>query len=398
MKPSILFVDDEPNVLHAYRRMLREYGSEWEIQLVGCPLEACQELEERSFDIVVSDIRMPHMTGLELLQRIKSDPRSSDAEVIIVTGEADRRLKSQALNLGATDLLNKPVNQDDLLARLHSAVRIRNYANQLKQKNEELEQRVRERTAALNASRVDILWRLGKAAEFRDEETGNHVIRVGSYSRVIAETMGLDHEFCETLFLAAPLHDIGKIGIPDAVLLKPGKLTDDEWVLMRTHCEIGVAILSHDSKFMNVVARYTDLPEHVEPISNPVIEMATVIAQSHHEKWNGTGYPRGLVGEEIPLAGRIVAIADVYDALRARRPYKQPFSIEKSLDILSHDAGTHFDPAVVEAFFQGFDAISSIESEFSDQSQNSLETPAEHVSIPTIVHAETNSSSTLVVG
>lgn len=369
MASRILFVDDERNVLNAYQRMLRSRKSEWQMEFVDCPIKAWQMLQEQPFDVVVSDIRMPGMTGLQLLDRITTDQRTDILQVIIVTGESDQQLKSLALNQGAADLLNKPILQEDLIARLKSVIRIREYADRLKQQNEQLETRVRERTAALNASRIDTLWRLGKAAEYRDEETGNHVIRVGSYSRVIAEAMGLDDEFCDTLFLAAPLHDIGKIGIPDSVLLKPGKLTAEEWEMMRRHCEIGVAILSNECKFMDAVSRYaSDVLEDSKgaKIDNPVIELATIIAETHHEKWNGSGYPNALVGAEIPLPGRIVAIADVYDALRSERPYKQPFSVEKSLDILSEEAGAHFDPDVVEAFFAAFDQIREIEQEFRD--------------------------------
>ena len=365
--PRILFVDDESNVLSSYRRMLRSHRAMWEMEYELSPLNALQRIQEQSFDVVVTDVRMPEMTGIELLDKIKKNPATEDVQVLIVTGEADRGLKVTALNRDAADLLNKPVNSADLIARIRSAVRVKEFADRLKQQNEQLEQRVRERTAELNASRIDILWRLGKAAEFRDEETGNHVVRVGCYSRIIAKALGLDDDVCENLFLAAPLHDIGKIGVSDIILLKPGKLTDDEWEQMRRHCEIGVAILSDESKFGHVASEHLGLlPKTDVQVNNPVIYLAIEIAGSHHEKWNGTGYPNGLVGEEIPLSGRIVAIADVYDALRSERPYKKPFSVEKSLEIISEDAGVHFDPAVVKAFFDSIEQICEIESQLSD--------------------------------
>ena len=378
--PRILFVDDEPNVLSSYQRMLRSHRAMWEMEYVSSPLEAWQRIQDECFDVVVSDVRMPGMTGIELLDRIKKNPATQDIQVLVVTGEADRDLKVTALNQDAADLLNKPVNSADLVARIRSAVRTKEFADRLKRQNEELEQRVLERTAELNASRIDILWRLGKAAEFRDEETGNHVVRVGCYSRIVAKTLGLDDDVCESLFLAAPLHDMGKIGVSDTILLKPGKLTDDEWKQMRRHCEIGVAILSDESKFGHVASELLGLlPKVNVQANNPVIDLAIEIAGSHHEKWNGTGYPNGLVGEEIPLSGRIVAIADVYDALRSERPYKKPFSVEKSLDIISEDAGVHFDPAVVKAFFDSIEQICEIEAQLSDQP---VEDSAPGVSFP----------------
>ena len=367
-KQSVLFVDDDPNVLQSYKRSLRRQRHDWEMTFDDNPIHAWERMQKEPFDTVVSDVRMPGMNGLEFLTRIKTEPTLSDIPVVIVTGESDSKLKRQALDLDAADLLNKPVDTYDLIARLKSVLRTKEYSDKLKESNELLERRVRVRTAELNASRIDILWRLGKASEFRDEETGNHVVRVGCYSRVVALALGLDSDYCDNLFLAAPLHDIGKIGIGDDVLLKPGRLTDDEWVTMRRHCEFGVSILTDPGNFMNIASRFFSSQGIVELIgtSNPVLELAAEIAATHHEKWDGSGYPARLAGEEIPLSGRIVAIADVYDALRSERPYKQPFSVEKSLAILRESSGSHFDPQVVEAFINNFEEIQSIENEFGD--------------------------------
>lgn len=368
-KQRILFVDDDVNVLRSYQRSLRGQREVWLMEFETSPRTALQRVKAESFDTVVTDMRMPEMSGLDLLKQIKDDERISDVPVVIVTGEADKELKRNALNLDAADLLNKPVETEDLIARLRSVLRTKRYADELKQSNELLEQRVQERTSELVASQVDILWRLGKAAEYRDEETGNHVIRVGSYSRVVANAMGMDDAFCDTMFLAAPLHDIGKIGVSDTVLLKPGKLNDEEWDAMRRHCEIGVSILTDACKFMHVAAKYA--PQRVvgalsNMSSNPVIVMAAEIAASHHEKWDGSGYPARLSGEDIPLVGRIVAIADVYDALRSNRPYKDAFTVERSLEIIRESRGSHFDPAVVDAFLAAYPQIEAIEREFSD--------------------------------
>ncbi|MCG8651414.1 MAG: response regulator [Pirellulales bacterium] len=374
-RKCILFVDDEPHVLAAFDRSLREFREHWDLEFCASPQEALNRIRNRSFDTVVLDVSMPGMSGLQLLNVIKSDNVTRDLPVVIVTGESDQHLKRKALELDAADLLNKPVDMDELVARLRSTLRLKEYSDELKSRNETLQRYVRERTSELSASRIDIIWRLGKAAEYRDEETGNHVIRVGSYARVVATSLGLAKPFIDDLFLAAPLHDIGKIGIPDSILLKPGKLSDHEWNVMRLHCQIGAAILSDQCKFMKVASgQLRDLPgDCFEQVQNPVIELATTIAATHHEKWNGNGYPNGLAGKDIPIAGRIVAIADVYDALRSVRPYKQPFSIERSIDIIRGDAGTHFDPEVVEAFLDGFDRILAIETEFADSDATELE-------------------------
>ena len=202
IRPRVLFVDDELNVLRSYERSLRAQRQIWEMHFVACPFDAFNRLELEDFDAVVSDIRMPGISGLQLLKNVKANPATKDVPVIIVTGEADRELKRVALDLDATDLLSKPVDHDDLIARIRSALRTKSYADRLKQQNQLLERRVTERTSELIASRIDILWRLGKAAEFRDEETGNHVVRVGGYSHAIARAMGVDKEFAEILFLA----------------------------------------------------------------------------------------------------------------------------------------------------------------------------------------------------
>lgn len=371
----VLFVDDEPNILRSYRRLLFEFENRWDMAFDNCPRAAYRRLQNESFDTIVCDMRMPGMSGLQLLEKIKSHDATKDVPFVIVTGNSDKDLKRRALDLDATDLLNKPVEPNELVSRIKSALRTKEYADRLKRQNDMLEERVRQRTAELAASREDIIWRLGKAAEYRDEETGNHVVRVASFSRVVAREMGLDQEFYDTLYLAAPLHDIGKIGIKDSVLLKPGKLDSVEWEQMQKHCEIGVAILTADSHFHQVVATQIDpnmaaapqdVSQDVRHGENSVMSMAATIAATHHERWDGEGYPHGLSGESIPLASRIVAIADVYDALRSRRPYKEPFSVEKSLAILREGSGSHFDPQVVDAFMNAYNKIACIEAEFED--------------------------------
>lgn len=335
----------------------------------SCPLVAWERIQHDSFDVVVTDVRMPGITGLELLERSKKNRSTEGIAFIVVTGESDQALKRSALDLDAADLLNKPIHRDDLVARLRSVIRAKQFSDEICQHNELLEQRVLERTAELAASRIDTLWKLGKASELRDEETGNHIVRVGGYSRVVAKSMGFDDDLCDTLYLAAPLHDVGKIGVSDTILLKPGKLSDEDWRAMRQHCEIGHKILTDPCDFSAIESKEKNKIESCalwQSEENSVIEMAATIAISHHEKWDGGGYPAGDSGEAIPIEGRIVAIADVYDALRSERPYKNQFSVEQSLDIIKGDSGTHFDPKVVDAFIDNFAEIEALENQLRD--------------------------------
>jgi putative two-component system response regulator len=366
-KSRVLFVDDDRNVLESLRRMLHARRGVWDMHFCQCPRDALATLLASPFDTVVSDLRMPGLTGLELLQRLQETAQTRDVPVIIVTGEADRSLKRKALDLGASDLLNKPVEGDDLVARIRSSLRLKAAQDDLRAYSRELEGRVIRRTAELADSRLDIVWRLGKAAEFRDEQTGDHVVRVGCYSRAVAGALGLGREFTETIFLAAPLHDIGKIGIPDAVLRKRGALSPEEWRVMRTHCAIGASIVSADSKLAGAFRAWAGARPEPAAGANPLLTMASAISLAHHEKWDGSGYPRGLRRDDIPLEGRVVAIADVYDALRSKRPYKPALSWQAALAILQDGVGRHFDPEVYRAFRAAEDEIRAIEVMFADQ-------------------------------
>jgi len=244
------------------------------------------------------------------------------------------------------------------------------HENLLKTANELLADQVRRQDDDLAQSRLSIVCRLGMAAEFRDEDTGNHVIRVGCYSRAVAAELGLPRPFLELLLLAAPLHDIGKIGVPDRVLLKPGPLTDDEWAIMQRHCEIGEHILRDQSKAMVPLLDWyaslsSSMPDGFDN-HDPVLEMAATIALSHHEKWDGGGYPRGLIGEAIPLEARIVAVADVFDALTSNRPYRAARPEAEALSIMASTVGSHFDPRVHAAFVRALPEIRAIRDRFDD--------------------------------
>lgn len=365
----ILFVDDEPAVLDSLRRILRRERNVWDMTFIDDPTAALEQALTSGFDAIVTDMNMPQMTGLQLLSRLRGDRRTEDVPVVMLTGQADRSLKREALDLGATDLLAKPVETEELLARLRNVLRLKACQDELRNQNERLEVRVRRRTKQLEASRLDIIWRLGKAAEFRDEDTGNHILRVGYYSRTIATAMGLERDFIERLFLAAPLHDIGKIGVPDSILLKPGRLTKDEWRVMRQHCTIGASILQQQSNMGRAFAGndFQELEVVDDAVDNPILELAATVALTHHEKWNGDGYPNGLAAEAIPLAGRIVAVSDAFDALTSERTYKPAYSYDKSRSIIKEDAGTHFDPDVFAAFDASFDDMVAIRQELSDE-------------------------------
>lgn len=365
MSRRVLFIDDERPVLNAYARILRHRGCEWDLVLTESATDALQIVHSQSIDVVISDVDMPVMTGLDLLSKLQLDPATRDIPFIVVTGRGETGLKTRALDMGAVDLLLKPVDSNELLARVNSALRLKVCSDELKEQKELLDQQVLERTQELLDSRLEIIWRLAKAAECRDDDTGNHVLRVGTYSRLIADAMGLAPQHCEILQIAATLHDIGKIGVPDAVLRKPGKLDEHEWRTMQQHCEIGWSILAETgpSPLCLTAGVYDWNP--TDRHCNPLLQTAADIALSHHERWDGQGYPHGLAQERIPLEARIVAIADVYDALRSHRPYKSAYTEEHSLSILKRAGGQHFDPDVLLAFLSALDDVREAEYEYS---------------------------------
>lgn len=362
----ILFVDDERNILEAFRRALRTQVHTWTMTFLDSPGEALQYLAEHPVDTIVTDIQMPGIDGFELIRQVREELGLREIPIIVVTGLGDTSLKRRALDLGATDLLSKPVDREDLIARLQSALQLKTQQDELKAYSEGLERLVAERTRELADSRLDILWRLGKAAEYRDEDTGQHILRVSLYCRRLAEGLGLDGESTERIFLTSPLHDVGKIAIPDAILLKRGRLDDDEWMIMRTHCEAGARILCDDSQGMKLYREMQGRAGSSRREALPLLQTAATIALSHHERWDGSGYPRGLSGEAIPLEGRIVALADVYDALSSRRPYKPPVAEADVLAILKAGAGTHFDPNVHATFEELVEAFREIRQTYVD--------------------------------
>lgn len=348
-KQKILFVDDESHFLSSIERMLHPYKSKWDLDFATNVDEAYEKTLNKNYDAIVSDITMPQKSGFDFLRMLQQTQKRSYVPVIILTGNAEAALKSEALRLGATDLLNKPIVREDLVARLQSILRLKHFQDQLAEFNEQLADKVKKRTRDLELSRQDLMWRLAKAAEYRDEETGDHITRVAVNCRTLTIQLGLDSESVERIFLASPLHDVGKIGISDIILFKPGKLTPDERKIMQTHTEIGAAILTEAPQAMHYL--FGEQDELIQTLANePLKQVAANIAISHHEKWDGSGYPKGLKGDEIPLEGQIVAVADVYDALRSTRPYKPLIDVDKVMAIMRSERGKHFSPPVIDAF------------------------------------------------
>ncbi|MCS7306126.1 MAG: response regulator [Thermoguttaceae bacterium] len=365
-KKRILFVDDEPKVLEALRRTLRNFRDQWEMVYINHPEEAWQHLLHQPCDAVVTDIKMPGMTGLELIRRIQAHEKTRDLPVVVLTGLQEPGLKVDALRLGAVDLLTKPVEATQLIARLENVLRLKSQLDQLKRQNQHLVEQVTRQGVELKRAQLRIIYRLGRVAEHRDPETGNHVIRVGAISRAIGHTLGLPQDYLEQLALAAPLHDIGKIAIPDRILFKPGPLTPGEWAVMQRHCVFGERMLREPPENMLPWAAWSNLSLAIFTESDPLLDMAATIALTHHEKWDGTGYPLGLAQEEIPLESRIVAVADVFDALLSHRPYKPPCSEEEALQIMQSKSGTHFDPEAYSAFEKALPEIREIRRQLED--------------------------------
>ena len=375
MTTRVLLIDDERKVLNGLTRTLRDAQPDWEVATATSVDEALSQMHQSNVDVALSDINMPGKDGFALLKLMQSDERTKDIPVIMLTGRGRSDDKRRALELGAVDLLSKPVDSEDLLARFRSALRLKAYQDQLRIQNAELERMVAERTRELAESRMDIIWRLGKAGEHRDEHTGNHVVRVGCYCRVLARSLDLGDDLVEMLFLASPLHDIGKIAVPDSILRKPGRLTPDEWAVMKTHCAIGAEILRDESRAMLVYRSLYGRSQAgaLAHIENPILKLASVIALTHHEWWNGKGYPAGLSEERIPLASRIVALADTYDALRSERPYKRAFSEAETIEIIRSENGSHLDPRVVAAFDRSVRELEAIGAEFAEPCRLPLE-------------------------
>ena len=324
-RPKLLLVDDEPTNLQVLRQILQD---DYRLFFAKDGDKALEMAARERPDLILLDVMMPGMTGYEVCTRLKQDEMTVATPVIFVTALADVDDEARGFEVGAVDYITKPVSPPIVRARVRTHLSL-------------------VRVDELKQTRLQIVQRLGLAAEYKDNETGLHVIRMSHYSRILALAAGFSELAADDLLNAAPMHDVGKIGIPDAILQKNGKLDEAEWVVMRSHAQIGAEIIG----------------EH----PSGLLQMARSIALTHHEKWDGSGYPNGLKGEEIPIAGRIVAIADVFDALTSVRPYKPAWSLEDTLALIQRESGKHFDPHLVELFLGQMSAILEIKARWAER-------------------------------
>ena len=363
----ILIVDDEELNIRVARKYLRSWGFNHVVTSTD-PEEVIGLIGQERPDLVLLDVMMPGISGLDLLKMLRADPATRYIPVIILTAHFEEEVKREALRLGANDFLSKPIDSFELLPRVQNLLELRGHQKWLERTSERLEAEVQRRTASLLAAERHIIQCLARAAEFRDNDTGRHVIRVGKYAALISRALDLGENYANTIEQAAKLHDVGKIGIPDHILLKAGKLDPDEIEMMRNHCELGGHVLVNlPCEATSIYRNHVDMGAAIlRDLDSPLLKMAASIVETHHERWDGTGYPRGLKGEQIPLEGRITAVADVFDALSMRRPYKPAFPIEKCFSILKEGRGTHFDPIVLDAFFSRENEAVTIQLQHTD--------------------------------
>ncbi|MBI3926333.1 MAG: response regulator [Armatimonadetes bacterium] len=343
---KVMIVDDQSSTIQLLERILNRKGFS-RITATDDPTRAVSLFLEEKPDLLLVDLYMPDLDGFALLAALRrADPEAmSHVPILMLTGECTRENKLRALEAGARDFIAKPFDPLELLARVRVNLELSVLHRRVLDQNRLLEERVASRTMELREAHLETVRRLARAAEFRDDVTGAHIVRISRYAVVLAEGLDMPPDFCELLLHASPLHDVGKIAIPDSILLKPGKLDPQEWDRMKTHAAIGARLLSGGR--------------------SPVLRLAEEIALTHHEKWNGEGYPRGLSGEDIPLSGRIVAVCDVFDALTSDRPYKKAWTVEDAAQEIRKGGGAHFDPRLVEAFDACLTRIEPIRDELA---------------------------------
>ena len=341
----MLIVDDESANLKLLERLLNSHGYS-NIDLVSDAREVVAHYQAIRPDLILLDINMPYLDGYQVMEQLQALDDPLLPPIVILTAQHDKSYLLRALSAGARDYVTKPLDANELLMRVRNLLDAQLAHRMMHDQKKVLEELVEARTEELRRTRLQVVQRLGMAAEYRDEETGNHILRMSHISALLARSVGWSSANCELMLHASPMHDIGKIGIPDAILLKPGKFEPHEWEIMKTHSTIGGKLLAGDD---------TDL-----------LRMAQQIALTHHEKWDGSGYPAGLSGEDIPMSGRIAALADVFDALTSVRPYKNAWSIEEAVNMITENSGRHFDPALVSVFLEKLPEILEIRSRFDD--------------------------------
>lgn len=361
-RPRILVVDDEPINVKVLVDLLRP---DYALVVAKDGPQALSRCEGEVLpDLILLDVMMPGMDGLEVCRRLKENPRTQDIPVIFVSAMGQAHDETSGFAAGASDYITKPISLPVVQARVRTQLALRQARNALQDQNQLLEERIRERTLELEQTQDITIRALASLAETRDNETGNHIKRTQYYVRTLAEHLRhhpdfaaeLDDQAIDLLFKSAPLHDIGKVGIPDAILLKPGRLDMEEMEVMKRHAELGQQAL------------FAALSDQATPLSG-FLRYALEISHYHHEKWDGSGYPAGLAGRDIPLSARLMAVADVYDALISRRVYKPPFSHEKAVAMICEGSGTHFDPAIIEAFTALQERFREIAHQYADEDE-----------------------------
>ena len=342
---QVVIIDDNPVNLKLMDSLVRRAGDYTPLvfQNSAAALDWCLA---NIPDLVIVDYMMPPPDGLEFIRRFRQSPVNADIPVLMITADHEKETRYAALDTGANDFLTKPIDNAEFRARMRNMLALRRNQKALVDRADWLAEKVAEATGEILEREREMIMRLSRAAEFRDPETGAHIQRMSNYSRLIAEQLDLSVEQQELILRAAPMHDVGKIAIPDHILLKPGRLDADELAIMQTHAEKGFEIL-RGSK------------------SN-LLDTAALIARTHHEKWDGSGYPHGLKGDDIPLFGRVVAVADVFDALTTERPYKPAWEMERATQFMLAGSGTHFDPACIQAFLERLDDAVVIRDSFQD--------------------------------
>ncbi len=343
---TVLIVDDLFSSRLLLAEIVRQIDGKLNLELFDTPSRALEYARNNRVDIVLTDYKLPEFDGIELVKQLRALPHCVDVPIVVITVVDDRKIRYDALEAGATDFLIKPLDDHETRARCANLLELRRHKIVLSDQARVLQYQVDKSVAEIHERELETLSKLAKAGEFRDKTTGNHLMRMAKHSALIGQHLGLGTETVHVLEVAAPMHDIGKIGIPDSVLLKEGPLTADETQVMREHPRMGYDILKGSpSKYLS---------------------MGAIIALGHHEKFDGSGYPNGLHGEDVPLVARIVAVADVFDALVSERPYKHAWSLDEAIEFLVSQRGKHFDPMCIDAFLSDRSAIETVVREFAD--------------------------------
>jgi len=346
---DVVIVDDQATGLHVLKRLVKRTQPDANLHCFSDPTEALSWVKESGCDLLITDLRMPTLSGSALVRWFRALPRCADVPVMVVTIVEDRQSRHAALRAGATDFLTKPLDPIEFEARCRNLLKFRENHLLLSDRAQWLEKRVKQAVGEIESREQDTMLRLAKVGELRDNNTGRHVKRIGQYAALLARELGQDDEFCRLIEHAAPLHDIGKIGIPDSILLKDGDLTKEEWAIMKTHPQLGHDLLA-------------DSPA-------PTMQLGATIALCHHERFDGSGYPRGLRGEEIPIAARIVTVVDIFDALMTSRPYKPAWPLAEVLAHLQTLSGGILDPNCLRAFLSVLDGAIRIHERFGDSEE-----------------------------